>query len=162
MNEVYRDWTSMLIYHKIIAALEANGCEYKTQHHEPTPTSEIAAHVRGVSMHAGAKALIVRGEKSKKHFLFVMPADLKLNGTAVKKLLGERISFASDPAAVTGCVPGSVSPFGSIIGLPTYVDVRLAENETIHFNAGSLTDSVSMPYAAYIEIEKPIIVQIAK
>lgn len=62
----------------------------------------------------------------------------------------------------SGCVPGSVPPFGSIIGLPTYVDVRLAENEIIHFNAGSLTDSVRMPYKAYIEIEKPIVSNIAK
>lgn len=152
----------MTIYEKIIAAVEANGCEYHTQHHEPTPTSLDAARVRGVDLHAGAKALVVCGEKTKKNYLFVMPADLKLDGTSIKKMLGERISFAQDPFEVTGCVPGSVPPFGSIIGLPTYVDVRLAENEIIHFNAGSLTDSVSMPYKAYIEIEKPTVVTIAK
>mgnify|MGYP001575715212 FL=1 len=152
----------MTVYEKIIAALDAHGCEYKTQHHEPTPTSEDSARIRGVSMHAGAKALVVCGEKTKKNYLFVMPADMKLDGTAIKKILGERISFAQDPLTVTGCVPGSVPPLGSLIGLQTYMDPRLSENETIHFNAGSLTDSVSMPYTAYLEIEKPIVVQIAK
>lgn len=152
----------MTVFEKIIAALETHGCEYKTQHHEPTYTSEDAARIRGVSMHAGAKALVVRGEKSHTHFLFVMPADLKLDSKAIRDLLGERISFAKDPETVTGCVPGSVPPFGSLLGLQTYVDPRLSENEIIHFNAGSLTDSVNMPYAAYLEIEKPIIAKIAK
>ncbi len=152
----------MSVYEKIIAALEAHGCAYKTQHHEPTPTSQDAARVRGVELHAGAKALVVRGDKTGMFYLFVMPADLKLDGPSVRALIGERISFAQDPLAVTGCVPGSVPPFGSILGLQTYADSRLAENETIHFNAGSLTDSVSMPYSAYIEIENPIIAKIAK
>ncbi len=152
----------MTVYEKIIAALDAHGCKYETQHHEPTLTSQDASRIRGVSMHAGAKALVVRGDKTQKFFLFVMPADLKLDGVAIKKLLGERISFAQDPFAVTGCVPGSVPPLGSIIGLQTYVDPRLSENEIIHFNAGSLTDSVSMPYRAYLEIEKPIVVTVAK
>lgn len=152
----------MNVYEKIISAIEANGCEFETQHHEPTPTSQDAARVRGVELHAGAKALVVRGDKTKKHYLFVMPADFKLDGPAVRALIGERISFAKGPEAVTGCVPGSVPPFGSILGLQTYVDSRLADNEIIHFNAGSLTNSVSMPYKAYIEIEKPIITAIAR
>ena len=149
-------------YKKIVALLDERGCEYETQHHAPTRTSAIAAEVRGVSLKAGAKAIVVRTEKSKENYLFVMPADMKLHGSAVKQVLGERVSFEKDPEAVTGCVPGSVPPFGSVIGLKTYVDPKLAENETIHFNAGSLTDSVSMPYASYIEIEKPTIVTIAK
>ncbi|MBI5370382.1 hypothetical protein HZA85_04330 [Candidatus Uhrbacteria bacterium] len=150
------------IHEKILAALDTHGCAYETQHHEPTPTSQDAARVRGVELHAGAKALVVRGDKTKTYFLFVIPADLKLDGTAVRSLIGERVSFAQDPESVTGCVPGSVPPFGSILGLQTYVDSRLAENKIIHFNAGSLTDSVSMSYTAYLEIEKPHIATLAK
>lgn len=152
----------MTVYDKITAALDAHGCKYQTQHHDPTYTSEQASQIRGVSLHAGAKALVVRGDKTGKFYLFVIPADLKLDGPVVRALIGERISFAQDPEAVTGCVPGSVPPFGSLLGLQTYVDPRLADNDTIHFNAGSLTDSVSMPYASYIQIEKPIIATIAK
>lgn len=149
-------------YEEILTILNAHGCAYTTQHHKPTRTSEIAAQVRGVPLSSGAKAIVAKGSKSGKHYLFVMPADLKLDSKAVKQLVGEAVSFAQDPEAVTGCVPGSVPPFGSLFGLQTYVDPRLAKNETIHFNAGELTDSISMPYAAYIEIEKPVIVMIAK
>ena len=63
---------------------------------------------------------------------------------------------------MTGCVKGSVPPFGSVLGLKTYCDPKLAENELIHFNAGSLTDSVTMPYADYARIENPTFVDITE
>ena len=45
------------VYKQIISALDAHGCKYEIQHHEPTHTSEIAVRVRGVSLHEGAKAI---------------------------------------------------------------------------------------------------------
>ena len=152
----------MSVFEKILQLLDSSGVVYKTEHHEPTRASEDAARIRGVDLHTGAKALVIRGNKSRKHFLCVIPADLKLDGKKMKTLLGEAISFASDPVTVTGCVPGSVPPLGSVIGLQTYCDKRLAENEFINFNAGSLTDSVRMTYADYLRIEKPIVVDITQ
>ncbi len=113
-------------------------------------------------MHAGAKALVLRGNKTKQHWLFVMPADLRLDSKKVVAIVGEKVSFASDPVTVTGCVPGSVPPLGSLLGLQTYMDKRLAENDVIHFNAGSLTDSIEMKYVDYLAIEKPIVVDITE
>lgn len=150
------------VYNKIISALDAHGCKYTTQHHEPTLTSEIASRVRGVSMHSRAKAIFTKGDKTGANYLFVMPADMKLWGSAAKRACGESVGFAQNPEEVTGCVPGSVPPFGSLIGLRTFVDPHLAENEVIHFNAGSLTDSVSMQYKDWLAIEKPTVVEIAK
>ena len=41
------------------------GIEYREQHHEPTPTSEEAAGVRGVDLRIGGKALLLKvGETS--------------------------------------------------------------------------------------------------
>ncbi|NQV90569.1 hypothetical protein HQ487_04160 [Candidatus Uhrbacteria bacterium] len=150
------------VYKKIIEVLDTHGCAYTTQHHEPTLTSADSARVRGVSMHAGAKAIVAKGNKTGANYLFIMPADYKLWSSQAKNACGEPVSFATNPEEVTDCVPGSVPPFGSLFGLKTFVDPHLAENEIIHFNAGLLTDSVSMPYQAYIEIEKPIIAEIAK
>lgn len=150
------------VYKQIIETLDAHDCKYQTQHHEPTRTSEIAARVRGVSIHSGAKAIVTKGHKTGTHYLFVMPADFKLWGSAAKRACGESVGFAQNPEEVTGCVPGSVPPFGSLIGLRTFVDPHLAENEIIHFNAGSLTDSVSMRYEDWLAIEKPTVVDIAK
>lgn len=113
-------------------------------------------------MHSGAKALVMRGKTSGSHWLFVMPADLRLDVKKAEAIVGEKIGFAPDPETVTGCVKGSVPPFGSVIGLKTYMDKRLGENETINFNAGSLTDSINMKYADYVAIEQPEVVEITE
>lgn len=152
----------MEVYRKIIALLDEKGIRYTTDHHEAVTTSEAASKVRGVSMHAGAKALVMRGGKTGQHWLFVMLADLRADTKKIQAIVGERVSFAPEPEAVTGCVKGSVPPLGSVLGLKTYCDKRLAENETIHFNAGSLTDSVSMRYHDYLAIEQPQLVDITE
>ncbi|OGL98545.1 hypothetical protein A2318_00160 [Candidatus Uhrbacteria bacterium RIFOXYB2_FULL_45_11] len=149
-------------YEILVALLYASGCEYTLEHHEPTLTSADASRVRGVSMRTGAKAIVTKGHKTGTHYLFVMPADLKLDNAKAKAATGEGVGFAPDPFEVTGCVPGSVPPFGSLFNIKTFCDPRLSENERIHFNAGSLTDSVDMKFEDYIAIEKPILMEIGK
>ena len=56
---------------------------------------------------------------------------------------------------MTGLTPGSIPPFGSVFGLPTYCDEKLSENATINFNAGDHTISVSMRYVDYLDAEQP-------
>ena len=146
----------------LISKLDAAGITYELSHHDPTPTSADAARVRGVDLHTGAKAIVTKGHKTGKHYLFVLPADMKLDNKKARDTVGENVGFAADVEAVTGCVPGSVPPFGSVIGLPTFVDRHLAENDIINFNAASLTDSVAMKYSDYLAIEQPIVVEIAK
>lgn len=152
----------MSVYKNIQQFLDSKGIAYTTSHHEPVYTSQQAADLRGVPLESGAKAIVVRGSKTKEHALCVMPAHLKLDSKKIKQVLGESVSFAQDPEAVTGCVPGSVPPFGSVVGLKTYCDPRLGDNETINFNAGSLTDSIGMSYEDYVAAEQPTIVEIAK
>lgn len=151
---------STSVFAKICALLDEKKIEYKKFHHDPTRTSEDAARIRGVDLHSGAKALVVRGSKTKNHYLCVIPADLRLNSKKVRNLIGENISFADDPETVTGCVPGSVPPLGSVLGLKTLCDPKLAENMIINFNAGSLTDSIEMQYTDYLVVENPQLVDI--
>ncbi len=56
--------------------------------------------------------------------------------------------------------PGSIPPFGSLFDLLTICDDRLAENETVNFNAGDHSISVSMPYAEWVRVEKPEIARV--
>lgn len=160
MPPAYRAMSS--VFEQIRAKLDAAGVTYAHEHHEPVVTSEDAARVRGVSMHTGAKALVMQGKASKKHFLFVMPADLRLDKSKVKQVLNEEVGFASDPVEVTSCVKGSVPPFGSVLGLTTYCDPRLSENEHINFNAGTLTDSIRMLCRDYLALEQPIMLDLTE
>ncbi len=148
-------------FERIRVKLDQAGIVYDVDHHAPVVTSEEAARVRGVDMHTGAKALVIQGDKTGKCVLCVLPADLRLDKKKVKEILGESFSFAADPELVTGCVKGSVPPFGSVVGLSTYCDQRLAENDSINFNAGSLTDSIRMQYEDYVKVEQPQLVDIS-
>jgi len=62
--------------------------------------------------------------------------------------------------AKIGLAVGCIPPLGSIIGLKTYVDSRLSENEEIVFNAGRHDISVKMRYSDFLKVEKPEVFQI--
>ena len=154
------------VYQKIIQKLNDSGIEYLTAEHGNT--SEESDRAMGYDVtkrphHGGAKAIVVKGKRTGSYFHFVLPEDMKLDQKKVKEFIGERFSFASaeELVAVTGCVPGSVPPFGSAIGMKTHVNKPLAENEEIFFNAGSLTHSVRMKYKDYERVEQPIVVDLA-
>ncbi|MHC4179859.1 MAG: YbaK/EbsC family protein, partial [Planctomycetota bacterium] len=66
-----------------------------------------------------------------------------------------RFATAEEVKELTGLEPGSIPPFGSLFDLPTLCDSRLSENQTINFNAGDHSVSVSMSYDEYVKVERP-------
>ena len=90
--------------------------------------------------------------------MFVIPADRKLDSKQVRHALGIhglRFATKDELKELTGLPPGAVPPFGSLFGLPTYCDTRLAENERLNFNAGDNSISVSLGYEDYLTVENP-------
>ena len=50
------------VFERLKAALESAGVLFKHTRHEPVYTSAEAAAIRGVSLHSGAKALILKAD----------------------------------------------------------------------------------------------------
>jgi Ala-tRNA(Pro) deacylase len=48
-------------------------------------------------------------------------------------------------------------PFGSLFGLPTYADWRLAEDEEIVVEAGTHTDTVRLAWTDFARLEVPVL-----
>ncbi len=149
----------MPIFETITALLEKEGITYRTLHHPPTYTSEQSAEYRGEALSTGAKAIVYKIEKA--FYLFVMPADRKMDTKKVKayfkangkKAKKTRFATAEELLALTDLVPGSVPPFGHpILPFELFVDEKIMENEKAAFNAGSLTDSVIMQRADYLSV----------
>ena len=145
--------------------LDDAGIEYRPEEHgaQPEDSDRALGHdPADRPHHAGAKAIVVKGKRTKTYHHFVLPDDLRLDQKKVKAVIGERWSFASgdEVIAETDCIPGSVPPFGSAIGLKTHVDKSLADNEKIFFNAGSLTNSIEMRYEDYVRVESVEIVDV--
>ncbi len=151
------------VLERLKAGLAEAGISFREMHHRPVYTCTEAATVRGTALHSGAKSLVVKGHDT--FVMAVMPADLSLHGGALRKVLGwKRLRFAynEETLQITGLTPGSISPFGSLFGLPTFCDERLADNEFINFNAGTHSDSIQMSYADYIAYESPTIARLGK
>jgi len=139
--------------------LHEQNIPFQILQHPPTYTSEESARYRGEALSVGAKAIVYKIEKA--FYLFVMPADRRLDPKKVKQYFKEqgkrakktRFANTEELLELTGLVPGSVPPFGPpILNLPLFVDSAILENEKVAFNAGSLTDSVIMQRVDYLTI----------
>ncbi len=149
---------------KIKTTLTKKGIEFKHIVHEPTPTSEDAARVRETKMEQGIKAIILKGKKSGNNAMACVPAHLKLDMKALSEIVGEALTF-EDPAVIKekfGLIIGGVPPFGNLLGIPTYYDKKILDEEKAVFNAGLQTESVLMKSKDLIDAVGPILGDFAK
>lgn len=143
--------------------LTSHSIQYKKTTHRPTKTSEESAEVRGVSLASGAKAMMVKLDKDAVFVLLVLSAARKLSWKLVRQMVGTKklgLAEAEEVKKLTGCIPGAVPPFGSLWGVKTYVDQSLFDQgDTINFNAGLRTTSVSISTEDYKKVENPTVGQ---
>ncbi|MFN4257872.1 MAG: YbaK/EbsC family protein [Gemmataceae bacterium] len=149
-----------MVFERIDQKLHQADVSFTVLRHEPVYTSEQAAAVRGTTLASGAKALIVKA--GERFLLCVVPADRKLDNRKLRAALGVKgLRFATreEVLEMTGLLPGSIPPFGSLFELPTYCDPALADNPTINFNAGDHCISVQMTHADYVRVEQPTMLE---
>jgi Ala-tRNA(Pro) deacylase len=144
------------VFDRVCGLLQGKGIAFDVLRHAPVYTSEEAAAVRGTPLGSGAKALVCKADD--RFVMIVLPADRKLASKSVRKKAGVKsLRFASreEVEQLTGLAPGSIPPFGSLFGLPTWCDQRLSEHAKINFNAGDHSLSVSRTPADYLTAEQP-------
>jgi len=146
------------VFAAIRQLLEEAGTPFRVVEHAPTFTSEESARARGEELGVGAKALLLRTDDVFR--LLVLPADRKLDSSAVKRQLKvKRVRFATpeELLELTGLVPGSVPPFGQpLLPFELFADSSIGTRfDKVAFNAGSLTTSIVMAAAAWEAIARP-------
>lgn len=158
----------MTVYNAIIAKLDAAGVLFERHEHVAVRTSQEASAIRGTRMEEGAKALVLaeRGE-NRRYILAVLAADRQVDIGKLRQHLGaKKLTLASpeEVLEVTGCEVGGVPPFGSCLATPlqTFCDPSLGANTRITFNAGLRTHSLTMAYADWERVERPIIVSFVR
>ena len=154
----------MELFERIIALLDENKIEYKLLEHEPVYTSEQAAAARAdVSLHQGAKAMVLKIVNSQLSIgnclvMCVLPGDKKIDFKKLKSVLGARDVTLAPPEEVektVGVKIGAVSPFGHLSGLKVLLDESIYDNEEIVFNAGDHCKSVKMKLSDYLRLVSP-------
>ena len=143
-------------YEDIINLLKNKNVQYEEFDHDPVYTSEEAGKIDGLSLEEGAKSLLL---KAKDIFvLVVLSGDKKLDSKKLKKTLGIKDLRFATPAEVKdkmGCIIGACYPFGSVVGLKTYLDGSFATQQNISFNPGLHHKSVKIKLSDYLALEKP-------
>jgi len=132
---------------------------YSTLVHERAYTARQEAEVAHVPGHRWAKSVVCFIDDSEP-ILAVVPADFIVNMKALLHLTGARtVRLATESeleSLFPGCEAGAMPPFGLLFGLRTFVDVTLASEPELVFNAGTFTDAIRMDYRAFADLEKPL------
>lgn len=145
------------IRNEIIRLLKLNECPFQHLTHEPTPTSEDSARVRGTQLAEGVKSIILKGKNTKKNYQVNIPSHLKLDMKAIAELVGEKCEF-EDASVIQerfGLAIGGIPPFGNLLNLDTYYDESIASNPRSAFNCGSQTESIIMQSKDLITLVQP-------
>ena len=102
---------------KVEKFLNAQGIEFKTYHHPPLPTIELALEYWKNIDSTHCKNLFFRNHKGNRHYLVVFECHKELSIHTLEKSLHQgKLSFASQERMerCLGLLPGSVSPLGLI------------------------------------------------
>jgi len=147
-----------------LAWLRAQGVAFEVKKHAEVYTAQEVAAVSRVSGYDLAKVVVLKANGS--YVLAVLPAPLRVDFAAARSAVGaKKVSLASEAdfdRLFPGCEPGAMPPFGSLWGLKTYVDESLSSHPRIVFNAGSHIETVSMAYADFERLARPLRVRLAE
>ncbi len=149
---------------RLEAYLRENQVPFQMQHHARVFTAqEVAAseHIPGKML-----AKVVMALADGRLLMVVLPAPDRVDLAKLGMLLNARdVRLAQESefaAAFPDCEVGAMPPFGNLYNLPVYVDTTLAEDETIVFQAGTHTDTMSMRYADFERLVRPTVAELAQ
>lgn len=147
----------MAIVKKLKELLDKGKVKYEhVTHPEVFTMPEVAAVEHEKGQHV-IKTVVLKADGQL--VLAAVPAALKVDEEALAKLakakevvVAEEHEFAS---AFPDCEVGAMPPFGSLYGIPLYLDKRLRECDEVVFNAGTHTDTVKMFFADFERLANP-------
>src|SRR6266849_1686775 len=146
----------MKIPKQLIDCLNENKVRYEILHHPEAVTAQRIAQAEHVKGRHHAKVVVVKS--GEQHCMLVLSADRQVDLNKVGKAIGKSASLGQEKefkALVPDCAIGAMPPFGSLYGLPTFVDQSLAEQDYIVCEAGTHTDAIKLSDRDYEKIVKP-------
>lgn len=147
------------IFRGITNWLKSSNATYEViDHPEIDGTAYGSSEISKTKPEQGAKALImtVSGETP---IMVVVRGPDRVNFKAIKKAVNSkdvRLASGEEIKKITPIEVGSLPPFGNFLGLTTYADRQLLEEEEIACGTGLTTKTIIMKPSDYKEIVKPI------
>jgi len=149
----------MPILRKLRAFLNREGVAYDVMRHPRAYTSEGVAAAQHVPGRELAKVVIAKARES--FVMAVLPATSRLDVHKLGDLTGDphTVLASEDEFAglFPGCEVGAMPPFGNLYDLPVYTDPRLAEDDSIVFEAGTHTETVRLAWDDFVRLVQPTV-----
>jgi Ala-tRNA(Pro) deacylase len=127
------------------------------------PRPDTVAESRVARGHL-ARVVIVRDGDW--YAMTVLPAGAGLDLSQLRRRTGRYGLAVMEDGTIKGqlldCPIGAMPPFGRVFGLPVYLDRAFAEEAAIVFEGGPDREEVNMPMGAYVRVERPAIVPLAR
>lgn len=140
--------------------LDAREVTYQTIPHPESFTAQetaAVAHVPGMEL---AKTVIVKLDG--KLAMVVVPATCHLDlGSVCESTGAQEAELAEEDEfrfLFPDCELGAMPPLGNLYDVQVYVCKGLARAEAICFNAGSHKQLVRVPYAEFVQLVKPTLI----
>jgi Ala-tRNA(Pro) deacylase len=140
------------IPNRLIRYLNENKVRYEILH-QPKDSSIQNSQSRGARYHA--KVVIVRAGSH--HLVVVLPKNSRVDLKGLTKF-GEPVRLETEEEfkwLFPDCAAEAIPPFGSLYGLPTFVDKVLTKSHYIIFAAGTDSDYIKISYPAYEKVVQP-------
>ena len=149
---------------RLEALLREQKVSYGIQHHPVAFTAQEVAASEHVSGELVVKVVMVLADSEL--VMTAVPAPYHLNLDRLRSALSAQdVRLATEDefaGTFPDCEIGAMPPFGDLYGVPLYVDSSLTDDESIYFNAGTHTDTMSMRYADYARIAQPSVADFAE
>jgi Ala-tRNA(Pro) deacylase len=134
--------------------LDEQGVHYRLSHHPPAFTSQDLAAAEHISGRKVIKPVVVRADGQ--WFMCALPASHRVDLHELREQLrADDVTLADEQTLsrlFPDCELGAEPPIGKLFGMPTLMDESLVQDDTVTFQAGTHTDSVTMPLAEYRRI----------
>lgn len=154
----------MAIAGNITGFLDDAQVAYDVICHEAAFTAqEVAAktHIRGKEL---AKAVILKADG--KFVMAVVAAPDVVDLDKLARVCGAtKVTLAGEEefkGLFPDSQPGAEPPLGRLYDIPVFVDLHLALDDEIAFNAGTHTDVIRMHYSDYERVTAPAVEDISK
>jgi Ala-tRNA(Pro) deacylase len=132
---------------------------YETLTHQKAYTAQEEAAVSHVPGRAWAKTVVCFADGEP--VLAVLPATHYVDTDRLRRLAGSReVRLATEKELAplfADCEPGAMPPFGCLYDKKVFVDVSLARDSQIVFNAGTHVDAIRMAYDDFTALASPVV-----
>ena len=137
-------------------------CYAHTRHSVAFTALEVA-FAEHISPHKLAKTVVYSTAQG--YGLAVLPADTLINMEILGRYLNDpdiRLTSEREMEELfPDCELGATPPFGNLFDVPVVVDLSVAEQEFIAFNAGTHRDVIHMSYSDFARLVNPAVAKFA-